>query len=294
MGELLAHAESFNRLKLLHHLVDSPTPKSSKELAQAVGADPLLLLRLLRFLVATGMIGEADVDRYEATNITRNLTIPALEAGINHTYDIVGRSTMALPDFLQKTGYQNPSDPKHCPFQDAYHTEDNLFEWFPKHPEDLDFFNLWMTGQREGRANWLDFFPLKDKLLDGFKGGDNAVMFIDVGGARGHEVEAIKTKFPDVPGKFVLQDLPDTIKQALPVPEMQAVAHDFFTEQPIKGWSSRWPQDPSPALSPRAPRLLLFAPTDILQAPSATTSATSYTIGPMTPATRSSPNSWLP
>ena len=203
-----------------------------------MGADPLLLRRLLRFLVASGMIGEADVDLYEATNITRNLTVPALEAGINHSYDIVGYATMALPGFLQKTGYQNPNDQKHCPFQDAFHTEDDLFEWFPKHPEELNDFNLWMTGQREGRANWLDFYPLQEKLLNGFEGSDSSVMFVDVGGARGHEVEAIKKRFPDLPGKFILQDLPETIKQALPVPDMHVMAHDFFTEQPAKGESS--------------------------------------------------------
>ena len=203
-----------------------------------MGADPLLLRRLLGFLVTTGMIGEADVDLYEATNITRHLTVPALEAGINHSYDIVGYATMALPGFLQKTGYQNPNDQKHCPFQDAFHTEDDLFEWFPKHPEELNDFNLWMTGQREGRANWLDFYPLQEKLLNGFGGSDSSVMFVDVGGARGHEVEAIKKRFPDLPGKFILQDLPETIKQALPVPDMHVMAHDFFTEQPAKGESS--------------------------------------------------------
>ena len=203
-----------------------------------MGADPLLLRRLLSLLVATGVIGEADVDRYEATNITRNLIIPTMEAGVNHTFDLVDRVAMALPGFLQKTGYQNPNDPKHCPFQDAFHTEDDLFEWFPKHPEELNDFNLWMTGQREGRANWLDYYPLREKLLDGFRKGDSLVMFVDVGGARGHEVEAIKKRFPDLPGKFILQDLPETIKQALPVPEMQVMAHDFFTEQPVKGESS--------------------------------------------------------
>ena len=92
-----------------------------------------------------------------------------------------------------------------------------------------------MTGQRDGRAYWLDFFPFEEQIAKDFKEGDGAVMFVDVGGARGHETEAIKKKFPTLPGRFVLQDLPDTVKQALPVPGMEAVAHDFFTPQPIKG-----------------------------------------------------------
>ena len=213
----------------------SIVPATGKELAQKTGADHVLLLRLLRYLVAIHAIGEADIDEYIANNVTKNLVIPQLEAGVNHAYDLLGTAIMALPSVLAKTNYRNPTDPKNCAFQEAFHTQDNLFEWFPKHPEHLNDFNLWMTGQRDGRANWLDFFPFEERVVKGFKGSDDAVMLIDVGGARGHEVEAIKKRYPTVPGRFLLQDLPGTIRQALPVPGMEAVAHDFFTRQPIKG-----------------------------------------------------------
>ena len=216
-------------------LVKSGVPITGKELAQKTGADHLLLLRLLRYLVAMHAIGEAGVDSYIANNVTKNLISPSLEAGINHTYDLVGTATMALPSFLAKTKYQNPTDPKDCAFQEGFHTQDNIFEWFPKHPECLNNFNLWMTGQRDGRPNWLDFYPFEERIAKGFQEGDGAVIFIDVGGARGHEVEAIKKKYPTLPGRFLLQDLPDTVAQALPVPGMEAIAHDFFTAQPIKG-----------------------------------------------------------
>lgn len=64
-------------------------------------------------------------------------------------------------------------------------------------------------------------------------------MLVDVGGARGHEVEAIKKKYPNLIGRFLLQDMPDTIEQALPLPGMEACVHDFFSEQPIKGTRPR-------------------------------------------------------
>ena len=224
-----------NTLRILHILVNSNKPVTGKELAQKVGADHVLLLRLLRYLVAMHAIGEAGVELYIPNSATKNLIVPQLEAGVNHTYDVVGAATMGLPSFLARTKYQNPTDPNNCAFQEGLHTQDSLFEWFPKHPELLNNFNLWMTGQRDGRANWLDFFPFDQRVAKGFKSGDGAVMLIDVGGARGHEIEAIKKKHPNLPGRFLLQDLPDTIEQALPVPGMEAVVHDFFTEQPIKG-----------------------------------------------------------
>lgn len=224
-----------NSLRLFHVLVESSKPVTSKELAQRVGADHALLLRLLQYLVAIRSIGEAGVDTYVPNNITKNLIVPRLEAGVNHTYDVVRVATMALPSFLAKTGYQNPADPNNCAFQEGFQTRKNLFDWFPKHPELLNDFNLWMTGQRDGRTNWLDFFPFEERVARGFKRGDGSVMLVDVGGGQGHEVEAIKNKHPHLPGRFLLQDLPDTIMQALPVPGMEAVAHDFFTDQPIKG-----------------------------------------------------------
>ena len=236
-----------NRLQIFHILVKSNVPVTGKELAQRTGADHTLLLRLLRHLAAMHAIDESGVDSYVANNVTNNLIIPPLEAGINHTYDLVGTATMALPSFLAKNKYQNPTDPKDCASQEGFHTQDNLFEWFPKHPEYLNNFNLWMTGQREGRANWLDFFPFEERVSKDFKRGDGAVMLIDVGGARGHEIKAIKKKYPALPGRILLQDLPDTVQQALPVPGMETVVHDFFTAQAHQ-WSVPQPHNLQPLI----------------------------------------------
>ena len=230
-----------NTLKVLDILVKSKSPVAGEELSQRTGTDHALLLRLLRYLVAIRIIGESGTDTYIANNVTKNLVHPQREAGVNITYDLVGTATMALPSFLAKNSYRNPTDSKDCAFQEGFHTRDHLFEWLPKHPEYLNSFNLWMTGQREGRAYWLDFFPFEERIAKGFKGGDDAVMLIDVGGARGHEVEAIKKKHPTLPGRLLLQDLRDTVEQALPVLGMEAVVHDFFTPQPIEGLCLRHP-----------------------------------------------------
>ena len=123
-------------------LVKSNVPVTGKELAQMTGAEHLLLLRLLRYLVAMHAIGEAGVDSYIANNVTKNLVVPQLEAGINFSFDLVATATKALPSFLAKNGFQNPTDTKCCAFQEGFHTEDSLFEWFPEHPEYLNSFNL--------------------------------------------------------------------------------------------------------------------------------------------------------
>lgn len=127
-------------------------------------------------------------------------------------------------------------DPTRCAFQSAFDTTDSLFEWLPKHPEELHDYALWMTAQRVGRADWLSFFPFEERIMDGFQRTDDAVLIVDIGGGVGHVIESILNKYPGLEGRCLLQDLPDTIKQIKsPRTGIELVVHDFFTSQPIKG-----------------------------------------------------------
>ena len=227
-----------NDLKIFHELVNNGGPVTGKQLAETSNADHVMLLRLLRYLVAIGCIGETGVDTYVANNVTKNLVIQTIEAGVNNGFDIVGPAVLALPSHLARTKYQNPTNALDSPFTDGFRTKERMFDWLSQHPEQLRNFNLWMSGQREGRANWLDYFPFKEQLVEGFEGGDDAALLVDVGGGIGHEVRAIQKWFPDLPGHLVLQDLPNTVKQAGEIPGAKVMAHDFFSAQPVKGKSA--------------------------------------------------------
>ncbi|KAL8650284.1 MAG: hypothetical protein Q9210_003917 [Variospora velana] len=223
-------------LDLFNILDRSSQPLTTQELAEKTSADPALLQRILRFLAAIPAIKEVGPGLFTANNLTKTLTIPGLAAGVIHNMLTVNPAWVALPAFLEKTKYQNPSDGANCPFQPAHNTPETLFEWFPKHPAKHEAFMLWMTGQREGRDRWLDFFPFPEHVGNGFQGDDTqAVMLVDIGGGIGHEVQAIKQYHPSLPGRFILQDTPETLKKALPVPSMETMAYDFFTKQPVAG-----------------------------------------------------------
>lgn len=126
-------------------------------------------------------------------------------------------------------------DPTKCAFQSAFGTAGNLFEWLPKHPEHLHNFTSYMRGQREGRADWLDFFPFEERIVHGFQHTDDAVLIVDIGGGLGHVIESLLDKYPGLEGRCILQDLPDTIKQINSARTgIEPMVHDFFTPQPIK------------------------------------------------------------
>ena len=93
-----------------------------------------------------------------------------------------------------------------------------------------------MIGQREGRAEWLDFFPVQEQLIKGFSGDKDAVMLVDVGGAVGSEIHELKKKYHDIPGRLILQDQAGTVAQVdKATASFEVTVHDFHQPQPVKG-----------------------------------------------------------
>ena len=117
---------------------------------------------------------------------------------------------------------------------------------------------------------WLNVYP----IADGTRQWDpqNAV-FVDVGGGFGHQCHALQAAYPDLPGQIILQDLPQAIAHALPLPGVKIMTHDFFQPQPIKG---------AIHASPVAPQKLI-----LLQERSTIIFETFYTITPMRNVSRS-------
>ncbi|MCJ1264483.1 hypothetical protein MMC22_004355 [Lobaria immixta] len=224
------------QLNLFNVLVECHGPRSSEELAQKTTADRDLLFRLLRYLAASEIIEESGEDLWIASSITKALTIPGLAAGLNFSNDTYGPALLALPAFLKEINYQDPMISKRSAFQFAHGTTDTMFEWLVKHPEEHHDFDLTMRARREGQANWLDFFPLEERIVHGFQTKDDAVLIVDIGGGLGQVIESILDKYPDLKGRCILQDLPETIKRIeSPRTGLEPMAHDFFLPQPIKG-----------------------------------------------------------
>lgn len=93
-----------------------------------------------------------------------------------------------------------------------------------------------------GRQRWFDtdYYPVEERLISGAsrdEDGQESVFLVDVGGGTGHDVKGLREAFGDrLPGKVVLQDRPEIIEHAVLASERDVkMAHDFLTEQPVKG-----------------------------------------------------------
>ena len=145
-------------------------------------------------------------------------------------------SLVKLPEYLSKHAYKCPTNPRDGAYQYAFQTNLETFEYWSHSPDVLDNFNTFMGGVRAARANWVEWFPVEQHLLNDFKGGKDDVLLIDVAGGRGHDLEIFKKRYPSAPGRLVLQDLPHVLDDIKDLSEtIERVEYDFFTPQPTRG-----------------------------------------------------------
>ena len=87
-----------------------------------------------------------------------------------------------------------------------------------------------------GRPRWFaeDYYPVQERLIPGAK--DDLPFLVDVGRGSGHDIQGSQQAFKgELPGALVLQDRPEIVAISKPGLGAEATAHDFLTEQPIKG-----------------------------------------------------------
>ncbi|CAG8075316.1 unnamed protein product [Penicillium nalgiovense] len=234
---LYASVETGVDIGLFAILSKDDKPKSAAELAKATGADPVLLARILKHLCAMGVILETGPNEYRRTGISISLSVQRYSDAYPCMTNCITSGILALPAQLKKDGYTNPSNGKECAFQRGFRTNLHFFEFMKENPEAASQFNNHMSAYHQGRPSWMyvGFYDVPS-LFPNVTQDD--VLVVDVGGSVGHDLSEFRRKWSDAPGRLVLQDLPDVIAQAKTGqlhPSIEAMEHDFFTEQPIKG-----------------------------------------------------------
>ncbi|KAL5371007.1 hypothetical protein PMIN06_012789 [Paraphaeosphaeria minitans] len=186
-------------------------PLSVTDLASKVGTNVNMLGRLLKHIGAMGYIKETDADTYAPTNFSNALTIPTI--GDSYPCFVKGLlpASLHFPTYLTQTNYATPTDVRSGAFQSAIKTERNMFEYLTAHPPP-------------------GFYPVKERLVQGMAESD-ATLLVDIGGCLGHDLQEFATKYPNEPGRLVLQDLPVVIDAIQSLhPKIERTKYDFYTE----------------------------------------------------------------
>jgi demethylsterigmatocystin 6-O-methyltransferase len=114
-----------------------------------------------------------------------------------------------------------------------------IFEVLSTGPS-FEAFNKWIGVFDKDHKSWYEVYPLVERVGPQHQistADPESATFVDVGGGKGHQTLMLKRKFPQLFGRFVVQDLVSMVG----IPEQLAAAgiefqpHDFFTPQPIRG-----------------------------------------------------------
>jgi hypothetical protein len=100
-------------------------------------------------------------------------------------------SCSKFPEYMEKTNYASPKDIAAGPYQYAFDTKMNMFEYMNAHQPLGQQFNHHMGGYRQGRPSWMDsnFYPVEKRLIEGLDSSPDAALLVDIGGSLGHDLQ---------------------------------------------------------------------------------------------------------
>ncbi|PWY79169.1 o-methyltransferase [Aspergillus heteromorphus CBS 117.55] len=238
-SSLYAALETAVDLGVFPALSKDDSPKTAAELAAATGADPTMLARILKHLNANGVITETGPDEYRRTGFTISMCSPRYSDAYPCMTGCITAGVLSLPAALKKTNYANPHNSTSCGFQLGFQTPLHFFDFLKENPVHAVQFNNHMTAYHQGRPSWMDigFYPVLSLVADtGINERD--ALLVDMGGSMGHDLSEFRRKWPQVPGRLVLQDLPDVVQQARGMgldARIEVMVHDFFEVQVVRG-----------------------------------------------------------
>ncbi len=198
----------------------SERPRSSGDLASALGTDPGALRRVLRTLCSLGIFIETDgiIAHTEMSELLRR-DAPRSIAGQALMFSGLHYKTWEDSFETFKTGQPAFSRVYGRPF----------FDWLGDHPDEAAMFNAAMTGRAAGE---------RQRLLE--RDWTAVSTVVDVGGGSGAMLAAILNENPNLTG--IVYDLPHVREDAIRTIEAEGladrcsfVAGSFFERVPAGG-----------------------------------------------------------
>lgn len=161
--------------------------------------------------------------------------IPTALLIVHPSFDVEIPAIIELIPCLNKHGFKNPIDASQSAFDYTHGT--SFFEWMKANPATLRCFDSYMAGRRVGKASWLDYYPIEERLVKGTS-LENETFVVDIGGGHGHDLKGLNDKYSDngLPGRSILQDLV-TVNREDGNAIFGSMVHNFFEPQPVKGAS---------------------------------------------------------
>lgn len=210
---------------------------SSSELAQKVGAEEPLLVRLLRMAVSAGIVEQLRDKTFAHTKFSQAYAAD-IGTGIAFQvfYDESFQPLTRLHQYLREKNFSEPTQLEHSPALWATGNEGNAYwDIMQADPERLAAFQKGMQASQKYLPSTgpYNFSALMQEASD-------RPVLVDVGGGHGQTISEILRTHPTIPpNRIILQDLPKVVETAktskfLPA-GVQVMDYNYNEPQPVKG-----------------------------------------------------------
>ncbi|KAH0594960.1 hypothetical protein MHUMG1_07258 [Metarhizium humberi] len=212
---------------------------SYQELASGIGAKTGLIARFGSALVANGVLEETEKGTVAHTAQSKVLLSGnPINALICLGFDAHLKTMARLPDYFDKFGLGEPIGRENTPIAFTVGNASlTIWEHMNRSPEMKRTFMLAMQAMatRHGIIGDYSFEWVVDKAAE----SPDRPLVVDVGGSKGHALEAIVEATGLPMERCVLEDLEPVLEMVRsqadgPIKQARLVALDFHTEQPIK------------------------------------------------------------
>ncbi|KAF2170824.1 hypothetical protein M409DRAFT_18797 [Zasmidium cellare ATCC 36951] len=213
---------------------------TADELVERCGGDKSVVVRIMRVLTASKIAREGGFQTYASTDVMNTLLQPGIVDMFNHSTDTVTAILSKLPLYLTNTSFTEPTTQGTGPH--AFTFGAPFWKRLSAEPLLAEAFNRGMTVSHTARGLPAECFPFSTETA-ALNLSPQDVFLVDIGGGMGHQTRLIQQKFPSIPGRAIVQDLPHVVAHASSQQEQQETqttgiefqAHDMFAPQPVHG-----------------------------------------------------------
>lgn len=141
---------------------------------------------------------------------------------------------MILSDWVAKRSVKDETEIGRLPINDAFKTDKTFFELLSSPGNEYRMLHLagYLQVLTDDVLTWSDLFPVMQEIEDL---SHDQVLWVDVGGSFGQRTVEFRDKFPALTGRLIVQELPHVSAASPAQAGVEFMAHDFFSEQPVKG-----------------------------------------------------------
>lgn len=217
---------------------------SISDMATKVSADPSLIERFSKFLVAARVLASPAPGHVAHTAESKRLADDRMKLMYRHVFDFFMIPAARWPEYFEQHGLKEPPAANLAPYGFAAgHPDKTLYEILETRPERNEEFNRAMAAAVETMpiTGMYDFSWIGNYADKHGPSSSDRPIFVDVGGGKGQALRAILQENTSIPAsRCVLEDQPEVIQQAIQedhealIP-VKKIAASFFEPQPVKG-----------------------------------------------------------